>query len=301
MSNPHIFSAALLLLSLSATTALGQAKDLPGSKDSPVVSRYPGSVIQEYRAHAFDEYKFPIGIVTKEGEPKTQTIEGKVTRISYTNPEGRSSLEIDRNYETALKNAGFETVFACKGDACGLTRFNATADWADVWYGVGHYQFSGKLSRPEGDIYVSLHVAKDYTILDTIETKPMESGLVMAPTLKSDLGRSGHVAVYGIHFDTGKSDVKPDSMPAIMQIVMLLQQDAKLKLFVVGHTDTVGSLAGNLELSKQRAQAVAQVIAGQGIDASRLQSYGAGPYSPVSTNDTDAGRALNRRVELVKQ
>ena len=109
------------------------------------------------------------------------------------------------------------------------------------------------------------------------------------------------MAVYGIHFDTGKSEVKQDSMAAIMQIVMLLQQDAKLKLFVVGHTDTVGSLAGNLELSKQRAQAVAQVIAGQGIDASRLQSYGAGPYSPVSTNDTDAGRALNRRVELVKQ
>jgi outer membrane protein OmpA-like peptidoglycan-associated protein len=295
-----VFAASLLLL-LATLPAFAQTKDIPGSKDSPLVSRYPGSVISNYKTHAFDEYLFPIGAVTAKGEPKSQIVEGKITRIEYTNPAGRSSLEIDRNYETALKSAGFETVFSCKADACGLARFHATPDWADVWYGAGHFQFSGKLSRPEGDLYISLHVSNDTTVLDTIETKAMESGLVLAAALKSDITKTGHVAVYGIHFDTAKSDLKPDSQPAIQEIVKLLQQDPRLKLFVVGHTDNVGPLAGNLDLSKRRSLAVIQSLTAQGIDAARLESFGAGPYAPVSTNESDAGRALNRRVELVRQ
>jgi outer membrane protein OmpA-like peptidoglycan-associated protein len=177
-----------------------------------------------------------------------------------------------------------------------------TPDWADLWYGAGHYQFSGKLSRAEGDLYVSLHVSTDQTNLDLIETKPMEGGLVVAATLKSEIGKSGHVALYGIHFDTGKAEVKPDSAATMQEIVKMLKLDPNLKLYVVGHTDNVGGLAANVDLSKRRATAVVQALVSQyGVSAARLDAFGAGPYAPVASNDTEASRALNRRVELVHQ
>ena len=301
MKSPHRMLAALFVLAASAMLLPAQSKDVAGSKDSPLISRYPGSVIDNYKTHEFDEFSFPVGAITG-GAPKSQILEGKITRIEYTNPAGRSPLEIYRNYESALKGAGFEPVFVCKADACGIASFHMTPDWADLWYGAGHYQFSGKLSRAEGDLYVSLHVSTDQTNLDLIETKPMEGGLVVAATLKSEIGKSGHVALYGIHFDTGKAEVKPDSAATMQEIVKMLKLDPNLKLYVVGHTDNVGGLAANVDLSKRRATAVVQALVSQyGVSAARLDAFGAGPYAPVASNDTEASRALNRRVELVHQ
>jgi len=296
--------AACLFLTLAAAPAAAQPKDVDGSKDSPLVSRYPGSVIDNYKVRQFDEFNFPVGAVTPQGSPKLLHLEGKITRIAYVNPKDRSPLEIYRNYESALKRAGFETVFTCSGDACGLARFRITSDWVDQWYGAGHYQFSGKMTRPEGDLYVSLHVGSGETDLDIVEVKPMEGGLVTvdAAALKGDIGKSGHVAVYGIYFDTAKADIKPESAPALQEIGKLLQQDPKLKLYVVGHTDNVGELQMNMDLSRRRADSVLKALtATYGVAPDRLQAYGSGPLAPVTSNRDEAGRAKNRRVELVER
>jgi outer membrane protein OmpA-like peptidoglycan-associated protein len=123
-----------------------------------------------------------------------------------------------------------------------------------------------------------------------------------AAALKNDLGSSGHVAVYGIYFDTNRSEVKPESEPALAEIAKLLAQDPGLKLKVVGHTDMTGGLAANLELSEARAEAVIQaLVARHGVAAARLEGHGVGPLAPVASNDTEEGRARNRRVELVKE
>lgn len=296
----NLFVAGLCL----ALGAAAQPKDATGSKDSPLMSRYPGSVIDQYHTSQFDEFNFPVGAVTAQSMPKSLHLEGKITRIVYTNPEGRSPLEIYRNYESALKRAGFETVFTCTGDACGIARFHMTNDWADLWYGAGHYQFSGKLARPEGDLYVSLHVGSGTSNFDIIEVKPMEGGLVTvnAAALAGDIGKLGHAAVYGILFDTGKADVKPESAPALQEIGKLLQQDPKLKLYIVGHTDSVGELQLNMDLSRHRADSVIKALTTTyGVAADRLLAYGDGPLAPVASNKDEAGRAKNRRVELVER
>ena len=289
---------------LTATAATAQSKDVPGSQDSPFATRYPGSVIDNYKTRQFDEFNFPVGAVTPQGAPKMLHLEGKITRISYTFPSDRSPLEVYRNYESALKNAGFETVFVCKGDACGLARFHMTEDWSDTWYGTGHFQYSGKLQRAEGLLYVSLHVAPGTTNLDFIETKAMEGGLVTvtAEGLKGDIGKTGHVAVYGIYFDTAKADVKPESAPALQEIAKLLQQNSQLRLNVVGHTDNVGEIQMNMDLSRRRAEAVLKALTTtHGVAPARLQAFGVGPLSPVAPNRDEAGRAKNRRVELVER
>jgi outer membrane protein OmpA-like peptidoglycan-associated protein len=123
-----------------------------------------------------------------------------------------------------------------------------------------------------------------------------------ADAFGKDIKSTGHAAVYGIHFDTGKSEVKPESQPALQEVAKLLSSDPSLKLLVVGHTDSVGQLEANMKLSLARAEAVVQaLVKNHGIAPGRLQAQGAGPIAPVTTNRTEEGRAKNRRVELVEQ
>ena len=109
------------------------------------------------------------------------------------------------------------------------------------------------------------------------------------------------MAVYGIYFDTGKATLKPESDAALAEIAKLLTADTALKLNVVGHTDNAGSLDANMKLSQARAEAVAKALTRRhGIAASRLKSFGVASLAPVASNDSEDGRAKNRRVELVK-
>ena len=110
------------------------------------------------------------------------------------------------------------------------------------------------------------------------------------------------MAIYGILFDTDSATIKPDSAPVLAEIAKLLQSRPSLNILVVGHTDNQGAFEYNMNLSGQRSNSVATYLAAQhGIDQGRMRSAGVGFLAPVSTNDTPAGRAKNRRVELVKQ
>jgi len=160
---------------------------------------------------------------------------------------------------------------------------------------------AARLQRREGDVWVAANIVDDVNLV-VVEVKPMESGMITvnAAALASDIARTGHSAVYGIYFDTGKADVKPESDAGLGEIATLLTQDAALTLHVVGHTDNVGDLKSNMDLSRRRAEAVVKVLTTKhGIAAERLDAYGVGPLSPVASNGDDDGRAKNRRVELV--
>jgi outer membrane protein OmpA-like peptidoglycan-associated protein len=295
------------LATLSIGFVLAQQKDVAGGKDHPLISRYPGSAITDYSVIAFDEYTLPLGKLQQDQWAKSQHLEGKLTRIHYEIPVGRSPLEVSRNYQQAFDRSGFQTLFSCSGgEQCGGGAVG-NLGWCG---GCSPRALSAKLSRPEGDVYVSFHVEQDNSStpanvqLDVIEMKAMEGGLVTvdAAALGNDITRTGHTAVYGIYFDTGKADVKPESDAALKEIAKLLQQNPILKLHVVGHTDNVGQLPSNLDLSHRRADAVVKVLSTRySIAAMRLDAQGVGPLAPVASNDSEPGRAKNRRVELVKQ
>lgn len=123
-----------------------------------------------------------------------------------------------------------------------------------------------------------------------------------AKAMSGDLASTGHVAVYGIFFDTGSAEVKPESKPALTEIAKLLAQTPALKLEVVGHTDMTGGLDSNMKLSQARAESVVKALTAEhGVAAGRLKPFGVGPLAPVASNDSEEGRAKNRRVELVKE
>ena len=123
-----------------------------------------------------------------------------------------------------------------------------------------------------------------------------------AKDLQNGLNATGHVTANGIFFDTDKADLKPESKAALDEIAKLLKEDGSLKIYVVGHTDNQGALAHNMDLSKARAASVVRALETQyGVPAARLTPEGDGPTAPVASNDSEEGRAKNRRVELVKQ
>jgi len=135
-----------------------------------------------------------------------------------------------------------------------------------------------------------------------IEQQAMANKMVDADEMAKEIGASGHIALYGIYFDTGKTEIKPESKASIDEIAKLLKKNSGLKLLIVGHTDNQGSFDYNMDLSERRAAAVAnELVKRHGIDASRLQHHGAGYLSPVASNRSEDGRARNRRVELVEQ
>jgi OmpA-OmpF porin, OOP family len=329
--------AAFLLLLVGPAAAGAQDADLAGSKDHPAISRYAGSVIIGYDFQKFDELVMPLSRVEIVYPPgaavakKNQKVEGQVTRILYLAPPERSTLEVLRNYEQELKKAGFQTLFTCGTTACspqenGMISFLYPMSRSQTLKGQDlplvltipqeQRYIGAKRASAKGDLYASVLVAKDtnpgvprsnnriVVLLEVIETAPMDTGLVTvdASAMAKEIETTGHVPLYGIHFDTNKAELKPESDGALQEIAKLLKQDTTLRLLVVGHTDNVGGFDANMALSESRAAAVFQALTSKhGIAPARLRAVGVGMAAPVASNETEDGRAKNRRVELVRQ
>jgi outer membrane protein OmpA-like peptidoglycan-associated protein len=236
---------------------------------------------------------------------KIQPIEGRVTKIGYVNPTGRSAFEIYRNYEEALKSAGFETLWSCAAAACGQAMY---------WHSVNGLTASGSVAEnrylvvrgkvDDRTVTIAMAVNTTGSTVHVVESKPMDAGLVTASAAEMAAGidRDGHISIYNIYFDTGKAEVKAESKAALDAVAALLAERPTLKLRVVGHTDSTGGFETNMKLSAERAQAVVKALTStHGIDAARLAAHGAGPLAPVASNRTDEGKAKNRRVDLVEQ
>lgn len=287
------------MTSLLATLAFAGAL-LQNGSGHPLIRAYTGSTILGNEVKQFDEQPLIIGRVQRSGPVTVQRFRGKVTKLDYQDPPNRSSLERLLNYDQALRQSGFAIVYECGKEECG--------DQVGV-EGVGYFPpdryLAAHLVRPQGDVWVTVAVlAYDQTRIVVVEAQPMETNMVAvdAAALSRDITATGHVAVYGILFDTGKAELKPESAAMLQLIADLLKQHATLKLHVVGHTDNVGALAANMDLSARRANAVVNALTARyGVALARLRSGGVGPLAPVASNKTEEGRAKNRRVELVEQ
>jgi outer membrane protein OmpA-like peptidoglycan-associated protein len=316
---------------LLITAAAFAQKDVAGSQDHSLITRYPGSVIVYYDQQKFDEYQIALGKLISNPDKnasqktiieKTQLASGKVTRIQYLISGIVSALEVFRNYQQALEEAGFETLLFGKWtgplDIAGTTwSLQAYAGLENSFLGQisdgrdrsRRRYLAAKLAQPEGDVYVTVlaNQKKDDEVrvqLDIIETQPMEGGLIKvdAETWAKEITRTGHVAIYGIYFDFDSAVLKPESEPTLKEIAVLLRQNPELNLYVVGHTDMLGSIDYNMKLSKARAESVVKaLVADHQVSADRFKAEGVGPLAPVAPNDTEGGRAKNRRVELVAQ
>ena len=275
-----MFRTCLLLfaaLSLFASPVCAAEPDAKGCKDPALLSRFPGFHIQRCTLNDFGAHNF------LEARKETK-IEGRYTEIMYSkNEEARapSPLQVLRNFENAIRKIGGTVTDNSEG---GQLYLKVVKDGAEVW------------------VHVDMNIAEQY-LLRIVEKDTMKQEIQAdAAALGAGIKADGRIAVYGIQFDTGKSDIKPASEPTLQEIAKMLKAQPALKLHVVGHTDNIAGLDLNMKLSKARAEAVVQALTTRhGIAAGRLIPHGVGPLSPIASNDAEPGRARNRRVELVKQ
>jgi len=273
---------AVLTLAVGAGSArAGDPNDRAGSKDPPVFTRMPGFHITRCEETEFDKFEF------RTGADATQVVEGRRYLVIYDINDGGkepSGLQIARNYINAVKAIGGELVYRFDDGGMEIVTLKVVKDDKEVWTRIG----AGSNGMYNLDMIVKQAMKQDV----------VADAAVLANSIKD----TGKVAVYGIYFDTGKSVIKPESDPAMKEIAKLLQANATMKVYIVGHTDNAGVFESNMKLSKDRAEAVVKALAAKyNVPASRMQAGGVGPLSPAASNLTDEGRAKNRRVELVGQ
>jgi outer membrane protein OmpA-like peptidoglycan-associated protein len=275
-----MFFALLILVS---PTALVQAQDSE-YKDTPWFSGMPNFEIYDAEDIEFDSYNFFNG-------KNCTTVEGKKFIREYSIKEDAqksSVIQIIRNYTNALKNMG------------GIVIYEGAPQNADCAEYNGISMMVGKVVKEGNEMWVEVASlgGDDYHI--TIVIKELMKQDVTASNMFDALNRDGHIALY-INFDTGKSVIRDESRPIIEQIVQMMKSNPDLKIGVEGHTDNVGTQASNKTLSEARAKSVVSAIVGQGISPDRLSPAGYGQDKPIADNNTEEGRAKNRRVELVKK
>jgi OmpA-OmpF porin, OOP family len=274
----QLFIISMILLLSIPSMAIAKKSDSKGSIDHPLVTRMSDFYIDKYEKNEFDYEKFK----TNDGKIK---VEGRKFVIDYriqpeTTPPGK--IQILQNYLNAFKDIGAEVMLKSSY----YYVFKVAKDDMETWVKVDPGNSDGKRY-----------------ILTIVEKALLKQEVVAdADAMAKGIIQSGHMAIYGIYFDSGKSIVKKDSDAALQEIAKLLTNNQKLKLFVVGHTDSDGGLEYNMELSDKRAKAVVEMLTGKyGIHKNRLEPKGLGPLAPVASNRSADGKAKNRRVELVEK
>lgn len=325
--NQILFAAlfASLLPCLHAQTE----GDIPNSKDPIGLKRYEGTRITFFKESQFDSYTLPLGkfsyaIGGVSSFANSLALEGKVTKLTYigSDPE-RATLEVYRNYKSELGAGGWEILWEGEGEALskgkGILFRSLFANRPGGTFAISHPE-THFLAAKKGGTHLALYVAKfkagnvlpktlqpkpgvPVIALDIIETQAMEEKMVLvkAEEMAAGITEQGSINLYGFHFDTGSATLKADSDPTLDEVAKLLKSDPALRLLVVGHTDVVGKFDDNIELSKRRSASVVAALSQRvPAAASRLTPCGVGYQCPIATNSSEAGRAKNRRVALVK-
>lgn len=154
------------------------------------------------------------------------------------------------------------------------------------------------------DLPKAMSKAYAYNMIRFDNGTPLISNVRVAtglPDMRSKLLTDGKLVSYGIYFDVNKDVVKPESAGTLKMIADVLKENPNVRIKIVGHTDSDGEDAANLDLSKRRGASVkAALVNGYGIEATRIETDGMGEKEPVAKNDSATNKALNRRVEFIK-
>jgi OOP family OmpA-OmpF porin len=315
---------------ITSTSLFAQSKtDVGNSKDYPLVGRFQGAVIEFYKETKWGTYKLPVDDIGKINFNSPRILEGKVIRIQYSVPLDNNPEYILQNFKAAFTKAGFNILLAVANEGLGVG--SRSQDWNSKYYGSGDAYWTNALNNgkfglsfeiPNGksnqafiaangkkdgkDIYIAVYaVDHDPFVLinqDVIEVENVQTGLVTAENISKGINADGHVAIYDILFETGKSEIKLESSNALKTLAEYMNANIGKKFYIVGHTDNTGNFPDNMTLSESRAKSVLNDLTFKyAVNSSRLNAYGVASLSPVASNSSAEGKAKNRRVEIVEQ
>lgn len=334
------FAAVITALSFAAAPVFAKdaegSKDPEGFKriTGSEIIWYKTSKFDELNI-ALERIEFDYGTQAFKNT-KRDKAEGQLTTLYYKLPAESTTLEAVRQYEGELKPAGYQTLFTAENDKLddGYGRF--VEQIFPIARKTDQLQYLHEFNKDEqryavlkgkgkagNDIYVSVYafrlddVATGFDKLveahklekgnvvariDILETKAMEARMevVKSEEITSSIDTTGRIAIYGVYFDTDKADIKPESADSLAEMAKAINA-GKGTYLIVGHTDNQGDLSYNQTLSLKRATAVTAVLTGEyKIPAEKVIPVGVGMAAPLAPNTEEAGRAKNRRVEIVK-
>jgi outer membrane protein OmpA-like peptidoglycan-associated protein len=327
---------ALLGLALAGTLApallRAQARpaDAPRGRDHPLLPRFPGAWLAAHQTVARDAVRIPAGAAAEAAV----TPRGQVTRLFYLAPAGRTVTEVQRHLQATLERAGAVRRDQCADSGCGARDFtplhgevrgmtlarDGIEGWGaralvEAWQQPGTEQFwYGTLVQGARTLHLAVLTARPgqralaeryaASVVLVVEpddaaaatSTPVQDAAAIARALQTD----GRIPLYGLAFDEGRAELRPDSRTQLEEVARALQRHPDWRVALVGHLDARSSADAALQLSRARAQAVADaLVRTHGVAAARLSVAGVGPYAPLAPHATETGRALNRRVELV--
>lgn len=272
-----------------------------------------------------DQYIAPIGPFA-DGKVAGALIEGTVARSAWrVDVAGLTPLQLITPLRSQLIEAGYSIVLDCAAQECGGYDFRFGTEVLpapEMYVNIRNFHVitavrgdevgvkeavSVLASASSGASYVQIVQAGDMEHEASVRTvgttpQPTRRAATDAPvaTLDDTLIRDGHVVLGGLKFASGTSELSEGPFATLDTLVEVLRVNPDMALALVGHTDNVGSLQANIELSRNRARAVRQhLITHYGVAPARLEADGTGYLVPLTSNATAEGREANRRVEAV--
>ncbi|MEO5807521.1 OmpA family protein [Devosia sp.] len=323
--------AALFVAAMMIGISPSWADDCPaieGFGDIENIPVYAGSCLLAAADDGFSKYQLPTGPMKGRALSASEELQGLLQRRLYVAPAGVSANDLFENYRAALIANNFEIVFECAAKQCGssnallgklviyppdrkMSNLGKTSEFAMYIGGDEHFLAAGSA---DGQRHIALYVAQNQdgaivgnaagrsaAHLDVVTAQDLQANMIDAAAMAKGITDEGHVAVDNVYFALGTAQLAPEAAPAIAEMAKLLTENPKLKVFIVGHTDWIGDADANLALSQARAKSVVAALVEAGIAAERIEPAGVGMLAPKASNSTDAGRTLNRRVELVER
>ena len=283
-----------------------------------------GARITVERDTVLDSFEAPVDVFA-DGRVPVITVEGAVQRTAWRiDSTGLTPLQVMAPLRQQIESAGFETLFECSARACGGFDFRFAVEvlpGPNMYVNIRAYRYltaiKGAREAPDEIITVLTSTSTTSAYVQVIEIRSVAAAPLPETTAQEpqpeatepgtlpdattpDLLAQGHVVLRDLEFRTGASDLSEGPFQSLTELAGLLRAQRELRIALVGHTDSVGALATNIALSKQRAEAVRQrLIAEFGIAPKRMEAEGMGYLSPVASNQTETGRLANRRVEAI--
>lgn len=252
-------------------------EDEPGCKDSALLARIPGCSIIQCDTKESDTLEIQVG-ASLEGAPQKESMDGASEVVYYLCPTRMLPAQIVKMLDSSLMKSGYKTIYYGKdGDDFPLVTGMKDTQWMQI----------------------STYMYNEYSAyIQTAMKVPVENQAT-SEALAEEMGKTGRVALYGINFEKGKSDLPADAEKMLVDIVAFLVRQPAWRIRVEGHVDSSDE-NGSMPLSQKRASAVASWLLEHGIDQSRLSIQGFGDSKPEGDKSTEDGRAKNRRIELVR-
>lgn len=250
-------------------------------------------------------------------------VEGEVRRSAWRiDSPSITPLQVMRPLRQQLVAAGFEVVLDCAAETCGGFDFRfavETLPGPNMYVNIRAFHFvtamRGPTEAPEEVVTILTSTSASSAYVQIIQAGALAQGEVAVATtadlpvtaqpvtpddLAGQLLAHGHVVLSDLEFETGSSDLGAGPFTSLQKLARFLEEQGNLRVALVGHTDSVGSLQGNIALSKRRAASVRQrLIENYNVPAQRMEAEGMGYLAPVASNLQEGGRDQNRRVEVI--